>query len=495
MIEQNKYFKTMKTIKITNLFILLLSLVIVTSCVQDDDFDTPDLTIIEPTIDPLQLTTITEVAGALSQAQDGGETLDFSDEATLYTYEETGDILEAYVISNDEAGNFFEEIILQDKLENPTIGIRLLLDVNPLYTRYEVGRKLYINLDGLSVGISNGVLTLGEIDGSRVGKIASSKELDYILRSATIGDVVPLPMSLDMLTNEMTNVFVRLEDVQFNRNVIANPDTMSFASGDLDEFDGERLLESCEGSTSVIFSTSTFADFKGLVLPVQRGSMNVILTKDFFGESFNVTVNSPTDITFDNPERCDPIEIDCGEAAAQGTENIFADNFESQSTNSLISGNGWTNYIQEGSEGWEAYTASGTNASLGISARCGSFNSGDASTVAWLITPAINLDAQNNETFVFQTSNSFSDGSNMEVLFSSDWDGTEANITSANWGVFAEATVVNDDDFFGDWIDSGIVDLSCAEGTIYIAFKYTGSGVADFDGTYELDEISIDYTN
>ena len=39
----------------------------------------------------------------------------------------------------------------------------------------------------------------------------------------------------------------------------------------------------------------------------------------------------------------------------------------------------------------------------------------------------------------------------------------------------------------------GIVDLSCESGTIYIAFKYTGSGQSTFDGVYELDDISIDY--
>ena len=494
MIEQNKYFK-MKTLKITNLIVLLLSLVVVVSCVQDDDFDTPDLTIVEPNIDPNEITSISAVAGALSQEQEGGEPLDYEDDTTLFTYEETGDVLEAYVISNDEAGNYFEEIILQDKLENPTMGVRLLVDVNPLFTRYEVGRKLYINLDGLTVGISNGVLTLGKLEGSRVGKISSADELKHIMRSAQVGTLVPLPIALNELTNEKTNLFIRLEDVQFNRDQVLGENPLTYASEQEDEFDGERLLESCASSATAIFSTSTFADFKGLDLPAQRGSMNAILSKNFFGDMFNIVVNSPLDINFDNAERCDPIELSCGEASAQGTENLFADNFETQSTNSLISGNGWTNFIQEGSEGWEAFTSTGSNSSLGISARVGSFNSGDASTIAWLITPEINLDAQENETLVFQTSNSFADGSTMELLFSTDWDGTEAGVATATWGVVSDAYITQDSDSFSSWFESGIVDLSCADGTIHFAFKYTGSGEADFDGTYELDEISIDYSN
>ncbi|WAC00826.1 hypothetical protein N7U66_11115 [Lacinutrix neustonica] len=41
------------------------------------------------------------------------------------------------------------------------------------------------------------------------------------------------------------------------------------------------------------------------------------------------------------------------------------------------------------------------------------------------------------------------------------------------------------------WI-LGNVDLSCGTGVIHIAFKYTGSGDQSSDGTYELDDISID---
>jgi hypothetical protein len=55
------------------------------------------------------------------------------------------------------------------------------------------------------------------------------------------------------------------------------------------------------------------------------------------------------------------------------------------------------------------------------------------------------------------------------------------------------AIIVQDDDFFGDWIFSGNVDMSCIEGTGHIAWRYTGSGDPDFDGTYELDEIVVSY--
>ena len=117
--------------------------------------------------------------------------------------------------------------------------------------------------------------------------------------------------------------------------------------------------------------------------------------------------------------------------------------------------------------------------------------SGDDSTIAWLITPKFNFDAQEGETLNFKTSNSFADSSDLEVLFSADWDGNPMNISTATWSSLSSAIIVSDKAYFGDWIPSGNVDLSCIEGSGYIGFRYSGSGNADFDGTFELDEIEV----
>ena len=209
---------------------------------------------------------------------------------------------------------------------------------------------------------------------------------------------------------------------------------MTFAGEATDEFDGERTLESCADNSTVILSTSTFSDFKALLLPTTRGTIDGVLTRDFFDDFYTLVINSPDDINFDNEERCDPIILDCGLAGTAGTNVLFEDDFETQTPFSPIAGNGWTNYIQAGTESFEAYTSGGTNASLGVSCRVGSFQSGDASSIAWLITPAIDLDANPGVTMTFETSNSFSDNSELELLFSTDWDGTTAGITNATLG-------------------------------------------------------------
>ena len=207
-------------------------------------------------------------------------------------------------------------------------------------------------------------------------------------------------------------------------------------------------------------------------------------------EIFKIGLNDKNDITVTG-ERCDPPELDCGLANAEGTSILFEDMFETQSTNSPISGNGWTNYQEAGTETWEAYRATGSNASQGISARVGAFRSGDDRTAAWLISPEIDLDANSNVKLSFETSNSFADASNLDIMFSNDWDGTTDGVLSATWGVLPAAYVVQDSDSFSSWFESGIVDLSCGSGKIHIAFKYTGSGDSANDGTYELDNFKI----
>jgi hypothetical protein len=476
-----------KASKILMFLSTFVFITIISSCVNDDEYSIPD--VIVPAVDLAALGTPTTFAAVLARYQqalaDGDQIATFEFDDPLF--------ITGYVVSSDQAGNFFEELLIQNRMDgsddmaDPRLGLKVEINVQSLSDTYEFGRKIYIKLNGLAVGESNGVITIGKASGSSVEQIQGYEYRDFVVRDPEVATILPKMVSISDLTEADENTFVQLDNVQIHRNELV----YTFAGEPFDEFDGFRTLESCSDSGSMLLQTSTFADFKSIPLPQNSGSIKGIFTRDF-GDDFNVfVINSLGDIDMTG-ERCDPIELDCGLASSVGGTNLFADDFEGQSTGALITGNGWTNYIEAGTEGWEAYTSGGANASQGISARVGSFSSGDASSVAWLITPQIDLNANTGVTLSFETSNSFSDGSSMELLFSNDWDGTEANITSATWGVLPAAYIVQDSDFFGDWLDSGDVDLSCGSGTMHFAFKYTGSGQADFDGTYELDFVSVD---
>ncbi|QNJ97354.1 DUF5689 domain-containing protein [Constantimarinum furrinae] len=462
--------------------LLLLSVILLICCVQDDEFDVPEGNTVRIEIDGTSIT-IEALRMALEQqiATNGNNILTFHNDGYI-----TG-----YVISSDEQGNFFEELIIQDSPNNGRFGVKVLLDENPLFQSFQFGRKVYVKLNQLSVGYDSGTLTLGIRDGNSVEPISASRMFDHMIRDTIVEEIIPATISIPELTPDRTNTYIQLDDVQFNRNIALGEDRVTYAGEPGDEFDGERLLESCLDNSTIIFSTSTFSNFKSVLIAEGKGSIDGIFTYNFFGDEFNIVVNDLSSVRLDDPDRCDPIEVDCGVAASVGSSIIFSEYFESQIEGEPISGNGWTNYIESGTELWEAYFDDGTNASLGILARIGSFNSGDESSIGWLVTPEIDFDAQNGESLNFKTSNSFADGSILEVLISFDWDGNPDSIPLATWNLLPSAIIVENEDFFGDWIFSENVDLSCLDGSGHIAWKYTGSGDEDFDGTYELDEINI----
>lgn len=461
-----------------NFFTVLIILVFV-SCV-DSEFDIPETSAIDPELTGTEVPLVS-VKNILAQSTEG-----------IVTFRDTDTYFIGYVISSDVAGNFFREVVVQDKPENPTSGITIQLNQNAIYTYYELGRKIYVNLNGLSATTENGIVQLGIRDGNSITEIPTSLIANHIIRSPEIATLVPLPIAIADFSDDTENLLISLPSAQFNRNEVLGTTRKTFAGEATDEFDGIRILETCDARGRTLVSTSTFAGFKAVELPLGGGSIQGILSRDFYDDFYILRLNTLEDISFDTGNRCDPNELKCGLADAEGTQILFQDDFSAQTRNQPITGNGWTNFNEYGNQVWEAYTATGTNASQGVSARIDSYQSGDALTMCWLITPPIDLQTNSNVKIRFETSSSFADGSELEVLFSSDWDGEQATITQANWLVLGDAFVIRDQDFFGDWYSSGIVSLSCAEGfTGYVAFKYTGSTKDAFDGTYQLDNITI----
>ena len=108
----------MKIFNIYQLFTLFIAVVLVSSCVQDDQFDVPDGTIQDQdgAIEGTQIT-ISALRDLLVQEQNNNQN-DILDLGETDTY------IVGYVISSDEGGNFFEELILQDQAENPTAGVK-----------------------------------------------------------------------------------------------------------------------------------------------------------------------------------------------------------------------------------------------------------------------------------------------------------------------------------------------------------------------------------
>jgi len=483
------------------------------SCVDDKDFDTPQIS--ENNDATVTTTSLTAAKNSLIQNFQTG------DPSTLiYTFpdlefESDGItptnllLVSAYVVSDDTTGNFYKKLIVQNSPENPTAGLEISIDQGNLHSLYNVGRKVYIKLNGLTIGYFDGsqggapgyinqsepgnatpgVYKLGVLgDDFAVERISDLDFGKYITRSSITEIIVPKIIATSDISDDTMNTYVKFENMQFELAEIManNGEGKTYAGETGDAYDASRFLLNCDTDYVLGLMTSTFSNYKTLLIPRDKGTVKGVLMKNFRESDPVIVLNSPNDVDFSDTDRCDPILLDCGLAGAEGTTDLLVENFDSGIPST------WTNYIQEGSRNWGDF--SGSSAYAGKSVRVGSYNSGDASSIAWLISPVMDMDAQIGETLEFKTSNSFADGSKLELMFSTDWDGTEAGITTATWGLLTAATIVDDGEYYQNWVNSGVVDLSCAEGTtFYIAFKYTGSGNSSFDGTYELDDITIRY--
>src|SRR4030095_3648576 len=77
----------------------------------------------------------------------------------LGNYEEiTDDVtFSALVISDDESGNFFKQLVVADA----SGGIEMRIEMTDLHNIYPIGRKVYVKAKGLWLGDYNGLTQLG----------------------------------------------------------------------------------------------------------------------------------------------------------------------------------------------------------------------------------------------------------------------------------------------------------------------------------------------
>ena len=106
----------MKTVKSIKKFTMLVIALTVISCVKTDDYESPNPNLVEDNFTG-NLTSISAIKGNYNPTT-----------AQIYTFLNTETFIEGFVISSDEAGNFYKKLIIQDRAANPTSGIQILID-------------------------------------------------------------------------------------------------------------------------------------------------------------------------------------------------------------------------------------------------------------------------------------------------------------------------------------------------------------------------------
>ena len=494
----------MRNVALSRMLIWALLALLITSCTEDDDFETPrdagsseeiegtSVTISailgqfdQAILDELNLSDFEELQDvfiALEQGDDLGftrdELIDVINDFQL-SFEETDNYITGYVISSDEGGNFFEELIIQDSPENPNAGVRIAIDSSPLFGQYNFGRKVFVKLEGLTLGKDSGVLTLGVQSGNQIEALSESSFEESVIRDNVTEQIVPLEVNISDLSNNvsvsnsLTNLYVRFPFVQFPRSSVLVDNPLTFAAEPTDDFDGERELESCNSGSTITFSTSTFADFKALSLPAQAGSIDAVLGRDFFDEKFIIQINDPSAINFDQ-ERCDLCDGESG-----GPDTIYFQDFES--VNSISQLSDWENVQVEGNVD---YVIGNFNSNY---AQISGFQSGESFT-SWLVTEEIDLSSSTLEELSMDIQASFDNGTILEIYITDDYTG---DVTNTEWDELNLNVPSGNPDGFGDFRAIGPANISCVGDNIRIGFKYEGEDPGPTT-RYHIDNITIE---
>ncbi|AYO58598.1 hypothetical protein CO230_11025 [Chryseobacterium sp. 6424] len=361
-------------------------------------------------------------------------------------------LLKGKVTANDETGNLFKYIYVEDA----TGGIRVNINKTNLYqdARFKVGTEVYIKLKDLYVGAVNGEIQIGQPFNGNVGQIVEADVFKHFFDAKTgITPVIATERTIKQLTTADVGRWIKIKDVQFIDADLGQPYAGSSVTN--------RTLEDCEGNT-IILRTSNRATFAGAEVDGGKGDVYAILS--IFNGVYQLWIPKQIHADLDG-NRCD---------GSVPPTTIFLETFQTSLTNSF------TAYDKGGPQVWtRSNQGTGTNYYAVM-------NGGNAANEDWLVSNEIKLTGYKSYGFSFDSDGRASvAGPPLEVFVTENFTGDPATTTwtkidaplDTQLGGFAFAT-------------SGRIDFSAfANKTIRIAFKYTSTATAST--TWEVDNVKI----
>lgn len=391
---------------------------------------------------------------------------------TKYTAD---DVIEAYVTSNDERGNFYKAVHLQTvpTSANPNpVGIVVTIDKEGLFgKRFTPGRKVTINLKDMYYAIVDGSLKLGSLfEGTQVGRIAERDMDKFVFPSCDIkveeDDLVRTFTISTGITNANLNTLIELDNVEFADA------SLSRTLYDVDSGGGATnhfIIDKTTGA-STILRVSSFAAFAGQKVPSGSGKIRGVLTK--FGSTFQFMVRDFSDFKLTSPRPYNFI-------GAQ------TENFESFAT-SQINLPKYVNLPVKGTKSWMVKTATGFTKFLEMS----SFNGAIEKNRSLFLMP---VDFTAASSLSFQIRTQFFNGSCFRVYYTTNYVPGE-KITSATLYDISSSFAIptaNTTSF----VNAGTYNIPVeVKGNGFFVFEYVGSSLTSepvVTTTIQLDNITI----
>lgn len=202
-------------------------------------------------------------------------------------------ILEGVVAADDESGNFYQQIIVQDE----TGGLAVRMAATGLFGKYPTGSQIFIKAKGLYISEYNG---FPQLNGSPGEAIAELLIPQYIVPGQIDKGITPTPVTLSELNDparfdRLLSTLVEFSDVQFAEVSSGVP----YADA-VNQFSINHTVEDCN-TNSIILRSSGFADFAATLTPTGKGKLIAVLS--VFRTDKQLLIRDPSDVQLSGP-RC-----------------------------------------------------------------------------------------------------------------------------------------------------------------------------------------------
>ena len=202
------------------------------------------------------------------------------------------EIIEAYVTSSDEGGNFYKSISFISL--DGTVGFSVPVDHYNLYTQYEPGRKVSLHLKGLYYVLQQSAPVIGSLYNGSVGRISGVEYESFLNRSCTKADETTIVKHLSITqakNNQYLNALIELDNVQFTTASMGK----KYFDPTLNSFGGATNHQLTDGlGNRIILRVSEFAKFSGNSIPSLNGKVRGVLTK--YGSDYQFMIRTLVDV-------------------------------------------------------------------------------------------------------------------------------------------------------------------------------------------------------
>ena len=467
----------MKNIKLIVTTVILATL---SSCVNGDDYGVPDLSneCNDLTANKTVQNITTLSTSSLQMYQNSNTAVE--------------DIIEAYVTSSDEGGNFYKTISLSsvDGLKGFTIPI----DDYNLYNRYEPGRKVFIKMDSLyfynnsltsslEIGSYYDNETPANTSDDKVGRISGVEYKKIITRGCSKVDENNIVKRLTIAqakNNQNLHMLIELDGVQFTDPSLGKKYFDRSLNAVASWTATNHSIADANGNT-LILRASEFATFAANAIPSGSGKIRGVLTK--YNNDYQLMIRTINDVNLTNPRFDSSPPIGGTAIVYDATLN---EPFTSYTTTNQQIFPKYINDAAVGSRYWQRKVFGG-NTYIQMS----SFGGTPEANRSLFIVP-VNMTSAN--TLSFKTKDGYNNGNVLKVYYTTNYVPGSQITTATLVDITSNFTIASGSTsgYATNFTNSGTYNIPAGlTGNGFFVFEYVGNGSGGVTTTMQIDDIVI----